>query len=65
MVVRIWDNEQAWAAFWASVAVASFGVFGIGWWLVKTRLPAAVGATPEAMRRERHELRALETDGTA
>ena len=57
------SNTQAWTVFWTSVAVASFGVFGIGWWLVKTRLPAAVAATPEAMRRERHELRALETDG--
>lgn len=51
-------NAQAWGAFWTSVGVASFAVVGVGWWLVKTRLPAAVAATPEAIRRERDELRA-------
>ena len=53
------SNAQAWGAFWTSVAVASFAVFGVGWWLVKTRLPAAVAATPAAMRQER---RALEVE---
>lgn len=49
------SNAQAWGVFWTAVAVASFGVMGVGWWLVKTRLPSAVAATPAAMRRDRRE----------
>lgn len=54
------SNAQGWAVFWTSVALASSVVFVLGWWLVKTRLPASVAATPEAMRREREALRALD-----
>jgi len=50
-------NTQAWTAFWLSVGLASLAVFVAGWWLVKTRLPAAVRGTPEAMRQERDVLR--------
>lgn len=51
-------NGQAWGMFWTSVGIASFGVCGIGWWLVKTRLPGAVAETPAAMRAEREALQA-------
>ena len=50
-------NGQAWAAFWTSVGVASFAVAGVGWYLIKTRLPAVVANTPAQMRREREQLR--------
>jgi hypothetical protein len=50
------DDRQAWGAFWVSVAVAFSAVFGVGLWLVKTRLPGAVAATPAAMRQERTAL---------
>jgi hypothetical protein len=56
------SNGEAWAAFWACVAVASLSVMGGGWWLVKTRLPASVAGAPEAMRLERAALRSLEAD---
>lgn len=51
------DHAQAWGAFWTSASVASFGVMGIGVWLIKTRLPAAVAKTPDAMRQEKRALR--------
>lgn len=44
-------------AFWTLVGVASFAVGWTGWWLIKTRLPGVISATPEAMRREREMLR--------
>lgn len=50
------DNGQAWGAFWASVAVATFLVVGVGARVIRKRLPAAVASTPEAMRRERASL---------
>lgn len=50
------EGQELWGAFWASVAVGSFLVFGVGARLVKTRLPAAVASTPEAIRRERAAL---------
>ena len=54
------ETRQLWGAFWGSVGSASFLVAGIGWWLVKTRLPGAVERTPHAMRLERDRLRELE-----
>lgn len=54
------DNGQAWTIFWVSVAVASFGVMGLGWYLIQTRLAGAIAETPVQMRREREALRALD-----
>ncbi len=59
------DNGQAWGIFWASVAFASFGVAAIGWYLLKTRLEAAVAATPAQMRRERDRLREIDREADA
>ena len=50
------EGQELWGAFWASVAVGSFLVVGVGARLVTTRLPAAVASTPEAIRRERAAL---------
>ena len=47
-------------AFWTLVAVGSFFAVGVGARLIRRRLPAAVAATPQAMRKERSDLRALE-----
>ena len=55
------EGNELWGAFWTSVGVASFGIAGIGARLVKTRLPAAVAATPEAIRLERLRLRDVES----
>lgn len=51
------ESESLWGVFWGSVALATFIVFAIGAWLVRTRLPGALERTPEAIRRERSELR--------
>ena len=51
-----------WGTFWGLVAFASFAVVGVGARLVKTRLPASLEATPEAMRAER---RALEAEASS
>lgn len=55
-------DGQAWGIFWASVGVATFGVTAVGWYLIKTRLEAAVAATPAQMRRERDRLREVERE---
>ena len=49
-----WSYIGLMAAFCAE-SMTRFGVMGVGWWLVKTRLPSAVAATPAAMRRDRRE----------
>lgn len=54
-------GKGLWGVFWTVVALASFGVGALGWWLVRTRLPGAVERTPHAMRRERRRLEALDT----
>lgn len=55
------DSGQGWTVFWTSVAVASFGVMGIGWYILHTRLDAVVASAPEHMRRERTELRGIDS----
>ena len=51
------ERGALWPVFWTLVALGSVATFGAGAWLIRTRLPATVGATPAAMRREREELR--------
>ncbi len=46
------EGKSMWGAFWSSVGVASFAICGVGWWLVKTRLPQAVRNTMAAIQRE-------------
>ncbi len=58
-----WVATQAqgttlWVVFWSAVAVASTATIGTGVWLIRTRMEAAVAATPDAMRRERAQLQA-------
>lgn len=50
-----------WPAFWAIVLVATFGVCGIGNWLIRTRLAGVVARTPQAMRAEREALRGVDS----
>jgi len=46
-----------WGAFWGLVGIASFTVAGTGGWIIRRTLPRALASAPEAMRRERVELR--------
>jgi uncharacterized membrane protein len=48
------------AAFWTLVGVATLAVVLAGSRVIKRRLPAAIAATPDAMRRERRHLRRLD-----
>lgn len=57
LVADTLEHRALWGVFWASVGVATFAVVGVGWWLVKTRLPGALERTPEAMGREQAHLR--------
>jgi uncharacterized membrane protein len=50
------DRSALWPAFWTLVALGSLAAIGVGAWLIRTRLPAAVAGTPAAMRSERDEL---------
>ncbi len=61
-IADVLEREALWGAFWASVGLATFIVVGIGWWLVKTRIPDALKRTPQAMRAERAALEALSAD---
>ena len=56
MLVDYLQANSLVGAFWGIVAVGSFSAGAAGWWLIKTRLPGAVAATPAAMRAEREEL---------
>ncbi len=59
-VSRFDGQGQLLGIFWSAVGVATFATVAAGWWLVKTRLPGSLAATPRAMREERAELRQLE-----
>lgn len=52
------EGTTVWVFFWSAVAVATAVTIGTGVWLIRTRMEAAVAATPEAMRRERARLQA-------
>lgn len=58
LIVDTLERNAWWPAFWILVAAGSFGVFAVGGWLIRVRLPAAVKGTPAAMRREREDLQA-------
>jgi uncharacterized membrane protein len=45
------ERSAMWPAFWIVVALVSFGVFGAGAWLIRTRLGEAVRKVPESARR--------------
>jgi len=57
LVATTLAERGLWGAFWGLVGFASFAVAGIGGQIIKRRLPDALASTPEAMRRERAELR--------
>lgn len=50
------ERNALWPAFWILVAVGSFGVFGVGAWLIRSNLMDAVRGTPAAMRAEQQAL---------
>lgn len=58
-VAARYEGSTVWILFWSAVAVATAITIGAGVWLIRTRMEAAVAATPDAMRRERDHLRAL------
>jgi uncharacterized membrane protein len=58
-IAPLLPTGSGWGVFWISVGVASFGVMGLGAWLIKTRLPGAIAGTPEAIRGEKMALRAM------
>jgi uncharacterized membrane protein len=37
------EERELWSAFWSTVVVVSLVTFAVGWWLVKTKLPQALG----------------------
>jgi hypothetical protein len=51
------SGSAAWTAFWTLVAVGSLSAGAVGSWLMRTRLPAALARTRQAMRLERTRLR--------
>jgi len=56
------EEHELWGAFWGLVGLASFAVAAVGGQVIKRRLPDALESTPEAMRRERAELRAQQEE---
>lgn len=57
LAARYLERTALWPAFWMFVAVGSFATIAVGARLIKTRLPATVKATPQAIRLEREDLR--------
>ena len=37
------EERELWSMFWSTVVVVSLVTFAVGWWLVKTKLPQALG----------------------
>ena len=37
------EERELWSVFWSTVVVVSLVTFAVGWWLVKTKLPQALG----------------------
>jgi uncharacterized membrane protein len=56
--VERFEVGQLMGIFWTAVAGATFLTVGVGAYLVKRLLPGSIESTPQAMRREREELRA-------
>jgi len=59
LAVERFEMDQLMGIFWGAVGLATFVTVGVGAYLVKRLLPASIEATPQAMREERRELRAL------
>ena len=38
------EEYELWNLFWSIVVISALGTVAIGWWLVKTKLPQALGA---------------------
>lgn len=57
LVEPLLREQGQWGVFWGLVGVVSFLVVGAGGWVIGRYLPRALERTPEAMRRERRELR--------
>lgn len=62
-VAPLLREHELWGLFWGLVGLASFAVAGAGWWVVDRYLPRALERTPEAVRRERRELREVSEAG--
>lgn len=56
------EARSLWGAFWSLVGLGTFAATGVGWWVLRIRLPASIARTPRTMRREREALRKLEAD---
>ena len=50
------ERTALWPAFWALVAVGSFGTFAVGAFVIRRRLPGSIRSAPAAIRRERESL---------
>ena len=37
------EERELWSVFWSTVVVVSLVTFAVGWWLVRTKLPQALG----------------------
>ena len=37
------EKHELWSVFWGTVVVVGLVTFAVGWWLVKTKLPQALG----------------------
>ena len=42
-VALLLEEHELWNVFWSIVVVSALGTFAVGWWLVKTKLPQALG----------------------
>lgn len=60
IAVELFESSQLLGIFWSVVGLATFVTVGVGALLVRRYLPGAIKATPQAIRRERAELRELE-----
>ena len=40
------EERELWSVFWSTVVVVGLVTFAVGWWLVKTKLPQALGTVP-------------------
>ena len=42
-VALLLEEHELWNVFWSIVVVSALGTFAVGWWVIKTKLPQALG----------------------
>jgi hypothetical protein len=42
-VAPLLEEHELWNVFWSIVVVSALGTFAVGWWVIKTKLPQALG----------------------